>query len=359
LKQDECFVLGTQSEQILKDCYVKEKKMPNEQQSKIKIVQLILIFLIFFCTYSITFAGTATGDFSTEVLDLGVGARALAMGGAFVAEANDSSAAYWNPAGLAQIHDVQISTLHATQSSIQNYDFFNLAFNLPQLGGTYAISYIRLSVSGIPITPASGPIVLGYTQDAEQVGLISGGWQIAKQLMLGVSLKLIQESLYTASAFGVGADVGFLYKPFPQFGIGLNIQNVTDGTDVQWSNTPTNPTYVVPISAKIGVSYTAQIGPEIKANNTWIPSNTITANLDVDTQYANQSLNDYHIGVEYWYHQFFAVRGGVQTYGLQFNQDNMALSAGIGVWVYLFEVDYAYVDYSISPTNYLSLITRF
>ena len=39
----------------------------------------------------------------------GVGARALAMGGAFVAVANDATAACWNPAGLATLNDTRLA----------------------------------------------------------------------------------------------------------------------------------------------------------------------------------------------------------------------------------------------------------
>ena len=49
-------------------------------------------------------AGTATAQF----LKIGVGARATAMGDAFVAVANDASALYWNPAGISQFQTNEI-----------------------------------------------------------------------------------------------------------------------------------------------------------------------------------------------------------------------------------------------------------
>lgn len=41
-------------------------------------------------------------------LGMGIGARAMSMGGAFTAVADDASAVFWNPAGLAQLTDNQI-----------------------------------------------------------------------------------------------------------------------------------------------------------------------------------------------------------------------------------------------------------
>ena len=55
-----------------------------------------------------------SSNYAAEVLTKGVGARPLAMGGAFAAAANDATAAYWNPAGLALIDDIEITTMHAT-----------------------------------------------------------------------------------------------------------------------------------------------------------------------------------------------------------------------------------------------------
>lgn len=43
------------------------------------------------------------GTFDGQFLKIGIGARAAAMGGAFVAVADDASALYWNAAGIARV----------------------------------------------------------------------------------------------------------------------------------------------------------------------------------------------------------------------------------------------------------------
>jgi len=274
-------------------------------------------------------------DYSEEVLSIGVGARPLAMGGAFVAAASDATAAYWNPAGLSLIDNVQITTIHATQSSIQNYDFFNIAFNTQDIG-SYAFSYVRLGVDGIVVTPASGPISIGTTQDTEQVGMISGGWLLGKQFAFGGTLKFLKNDAYTASAFGFGSDMGLIYKPLKELSFGLTARDWTGGSFIQWQNTPTNPTQVLAPSLTIGTSFTKELGKRVDENGVMIPDSTITANFDVSTLYANKGLNTYHFGVEYWYRQFVALRGGFQSNGFQFDSDDLTLSAGVGVWLYLF-----------------------
>ncbi len=52
------------------------------------------------------------GKIGATFLKLGVGAKPVAMGGAFCAVADESSAIYWNPAGLAFLKDRELSFTH-------------------------------------------------------------------------------------------------------------------------------------------------------------------------------------------------------------------------------------------------------
>jgi len=294
-------------------------------------------------------------NYVAEVLTMGAGARPLAMGGAFVGAANDATAAFWNPSGLAMIDDIEITTMHATQSDLQSYDFANIAFKTDF--GSYAFSYLQLGVDGINVTTTSSDI-LGTTQYADKAELISGGWKIGNQIAIGASIKLLQTNAYTASAFGIGSDFGILYKPFKELGIGLVARDITGGSYVSWSNTPTDPTQVLQPSITAGLSYTKEFGKSSSQGTASVPGSTLTVDFDVDTLYAGEALNNYHFGVEYWYRQFVALRGGFETKGFQFDNDSFTPSAGVGIWAYLFEVDYAYVSNSIGGMNYISLITR-
>ncbi len=295
-------------------------------------------------------------DYAAEVLTKGAGARPLAMGGAFAAAANDATAAYWNPAGLALIDDIEITTMHAASNDLQSYDFVNLAFHT-ESAGSYALSYLRLGVDGIGITDATGNS-FGTTTYQDQAGLISGGWLLGKQFAIGGTIKFLKTDAYTASAFGFGSDIGILFKPVKEFTIGLIARDYTGGSYIQWQNTPTNPTQVLQPSATLGLSYTKELGKSQNTGEARVPTSTLTINLDADTLYAGQALNNYHFGVEYWYRQFVAIRGGFETKGLQFDNDSFTPSAGVGVWAYLFEIDYAYVSNSIGGIHYISLITR-
>ncbi len=298
----------------------------------------------------------ADDSFTAEVLTKGAGARPLAMGGAFVAAANDATAAYWNPAGLGLIDDVEITTMHAAQWDIQSYDFLNIAFKTPA-AGSYALSYLRLGTSDIPLTGPGGPGITGVASYAENAAYISGGWKLGKQFAVGATVKILKTDAYTASAFGYGADVGLLFRPSKQFSIGLAVRDFF-GTRVQWSNTPTNPTQTLHPNGVLGISYIQELGKRESAGSSPVPMSTLSFNMDADVLYADKGLNNYRLGFEYWYRQFVAIRGGIQSEGLKFDSDSFTPSAGIGVWAYLFEIDYAFVNTPLGGVHYLSVITR-
>jgi hypothetical protein len=98
--------------------------------------------------------------YAAAFLDTGVGARALAMGGAFVAVADDATAAYWNPAGLVQLREREFTLMHAGQwGNVVKRDFLNAA--LPG-AESYAVSLYRVGVDDIPYT---NDALLDYGED--------------------------------------------------------------------------------------------------------------------------------------------------------------------------------------------------
>ncbi len=88
-------------------------------------LHLTLLFSLFFFTASAQFR-----KYSNEFLNIGAGARGLAMGSAQVASVDDGTAGYWNPAGLVGVKDIpQINLMHAEYfAGIGKYDYASVAF---------------------------------------------------------------------------------------------------------------------------------------------------------------------------------------------------------------------------------------
>jgi len=308
-------------------------------------------------------------SYSCEFLSIGAGTRASGLGGAFVAVADDSTAAYWNPAGLYQLEGRELVLMHAAKfSRLATFDCISYAQVLPV--GAVGISWLRFGVGDIPRFPEPkgtpgqrknspvfrpSPKPEGYFSDSENALFLSLGRKFAVNItpglqltktwaMVGVggSLKMISQTLDKNRSRGLGADVGLLFsmdagslvahEGIGELTLGLNIQDI--GTKIRW-NTTSQHEDILPTNFKFGIAYSFLRR-----------SHSFTAALDRDTVYDRTV----RFGLEYWYRNAVALRIGVQT---------TALSAGFGVRREEFSVDYAYLKQEIAGSHQLGASIRF
>ncbi len=137
-------------------------------------------------------------------LDIGVGARGIGMGGAFTALADDASAVYWNPAGLARLEKRELSVSHAELGLGTREDF--LAYAHPTPRGTFAAAMTYLSQVSIGGRDASGRPIGDYqASDAA----FAGAYGIKTDFVdLGASVKYLRSHIASSEASGVAADLG-------------------------------------------------------------------------------------------------------------------------------------------------------
>jgi hypothetical protein len=158
--------------------------------------------------------------YSIEFLSIGVGARALGMGNASVANVSDVTAGYWNPAGLTELKSWQASFMHAEWfGNIANYDYAALARPIGDQNRVLGLSFIRFGIDNIPNTLSlyqNG--VVNYDNvtpfsAADYAGLISYAQKTKLEgLSLGGNAKIVHHKIGRfASAWGFGLDLGAQY----------------------------------------------------------------------------------------------------------------------------------------------------
>ncbi|MEI9934266.1 MAG: hypothetical protein WDM71_05315 [Ferruginibacter sp.] len=179
-------------------------------------------------------------EYSNEFLNIGAGARGMAMGNAQVASVNDATAGYWNPAGLVGVKDhPQISLMHAEYfSGIGKYDFGSIAIPLADNKRTLGITILRFGVDDIPNTlflvEPDGSINYNNVQSfssADYAALLSFAQNIksteSKNISLGFNVKIIHRVVGTfASAWGFGLDAGFQLRT-EQWRVGVVAKDFT------------------------------------------------------------------------------------------------------------------------------------
>ena len=328
--------------------------------------------LLVLCCHTVAHAAEKyAGDFLT----LGVGARPLGMGGSFAAIADDSTAAYWNPAGLGHLRHSEAAFMHSSLGELDSYDFVNYVHPIGR-AASLGLSWLRVGIDDIPITtlphpsnpvsPANRPRQVGTFNSTDNAFFLSYGRQVGFNLgskrlnmFLGGSTKLIYiTALGNTNALGIGGDLGLLWttptERSRQLSIGIVAQDFFR-TKLYWNTPPENPgeasnTDTIEPNLKMGFSYRQSIKP-LKSD--------LLLTVDTDSLYSFEM----HYGAEYMFAELLSLRIGIQerkginTIRLMTAGAGLRLSFLTGA---AFSVDYAFLNNSeLGNSNRISLMTRF
>ncbi len=305
-------------------------------------------------------------DYAGEFLELGVGARSLALGGAGTAISEDATAGYWNPAALNVLKFPMVTAMHESRfDGTVQYDYGAFAAPLNATSSA-AVSILHIGVSGILDTRDAlvdfnndGQLdpgdYLDYSKvssfsNYDWVAILSYAKTVNPMWSWGVNAKLIDIRLDPqTTGSGLGFDLATRYKPNDD----LTLAAVLDDATTTLLSYTTGTKELVSPTLVLGGAYTWNITSD--AAHRLMP----TADIDVrfenrgqDAQlYAGPASADFHEGLEYQYKNLFAIRGGYNDVG--------AWSAGVGVTISKLHIDYAYVGANaqdqLGSTNRISV----
>jgi len=298
--------------------------------------------------------GTTGGSF----LKIGVGARAVGMGEAFVAVANDPSTIYWNSAGIASLIRSEALVSHVEWPADIAYEHLTYVHPSKKLGGSLGFQ-LGLLHTDIEETSEEHPFGTGQTFTyADWNAGITYGRRLTDRLLIGVGGKFVHEDL--------GADVGgtsintwlvdigsIYYLGISSVRIGMALSHF--GPDFQGGGTFTSATgeerpydnFSPPTTFRFGVAWEPIEKDEQR----------LTTTLEFDQPSDNQLVAKG--GLEYEFQRRFAVRTGYNV-----NADEMKWSAGAGFYPTFGTtrgtLDYAFTDGGVLGTVHrLSLGVRF
>lgn len=360
---------------------------------------------------SISMAFGQVGITSVPFLQIEPDSRSTGMGNTGVAIADNASAIFWNPAGLAFQNQSQISLTHANWLPAFNADLF-----YDYLVGTYHIDGIGtigghitfLNLGEQTRTDETGR-ELGRFNSFEISAGLSYGFRISETFAVGTGVRYIYSSLADGSVSGqnispgstVAADISALYKSKPfsvgnresTFNLGLNLSNI--GPGIQYTdNAQKDP---LPTMFRAGWAYTLDL--DSNGMNTITLSNDISkimarnerVSSDPDNpEYESMGVFEalfnswgsferfngtetvtvglgqqlmYGFGLEYWYDNLFALRTGYY-YEHPENGNREFITLGAGLRYNIFGVDFSYLytleeDHPLANTIRLSLLINF
>ncbi|HEY3875408.1 MAG TPA: PorV/PorQ family protein [Candidatus Kapabacteria bacterium] len=289
-------------------------------------------------------------DYAGEFLELGVGARSLALGGAGAAISEDATAGYWNPAGLNMIKFPSVTAMHETRfDGTVSYDYGAFATPL-SANSSAALSILHIAVNNILDTRNAlvdlnnnGQLdpgeYLNYDNvttfsNYDWVAILSYAKEIDPELSWGVNAKLIDRRLdLQTTGTGIGFDVGTRYTPNDQLTLAAVAEDIT--TTLLSYTTGT----------KELVSPTVILGGAYEWRITADGAHRMMPTADIDLRFENRGQDamlyvgpisaDFHEGIEYRYKDLFAIRGGYN--------DMQMWSVGAGIIISRLHIDYAYL----------------
>ena len=278
-------------------------------------------------------AFAAPGETGFSFLKLGVGARAMALGSAYVALADDPTAIYWNPAGLAAISGTQVTAMH--NEWIQDFRQEFAAVGARMGPGTLGVSFSGFYSSEFEKRDDTGILIghYGFNDIA-----LSGAYaaQVAPGLDAGLAVRYIREMIDQWDATAFTADLGARYR--------LGDTGVSFGAAVQ--NLGGDPKFIdesfkLPATWRVGAAASRSL-PSLQGRGT----------LTAEVRKATADDAHFHAGAEYLYREHVALRVGGK-----FGYDDEDVSFGLGLakdWIHF---DYAVIPLSsdLGTTHFFSL----
>lgn len=328
-------------------------------------IKIMKSTLILFCLVPVvliaqiettSFAGRGkVGTAGLQFLKIGVSARAVGMGEAFISLADDGSAMFYNPAGLNQIKQREVFFTHTEWPAGINYEYLGACMPVTGIG----IVGAQVAVLTTGDMKRTVPYV-GWTGEYFSATDWSMGISVARMLTdkfsIGGTVKMVSEWLDGENLTIVAADFGTLFD--------IGVRGLKFGMSV--SNFGGNAKFIkegfsLPICFKFG-----GVVDVIKNDLHYMRAT-------VEGAHPNDNLEQIAMGVEYIFNNFFALRSGyrqfvrltdkdelVRVNGAEFDADEPleGLSLGFGVNVSVKKLT-TKIDYSYSDLGFLDFGQRF
>ncbi len=316
---------------------------------------------------------TKTGTTAAKFLSIGIGPRAISMGGAFTSVANDASAIYWNPAGIAYSDQFQGFFSNTALFAGISLNYIGLVLPAGEIGN-FAASVTAVNYGTMQVTTENQPEGTGesFSPGSYAFGLSFARF-ITEDFMVGVTAKLVTENIYHSNASGVAFDIGTIFKsPFEGVRFASSISNF--GTKMQMSGSDLLIRYDIdPSRAGSNNTTDASVATDqfdlplklqIGMSKDFIFMENQRFTLSIDGVVPNDNNESVNVGGELaLFDDMLSLRGGYKSIFLVDSQEGLTLGVGfkykrpgyidIGI-------DYSYQKYEyLGSVNSFSVILKF
>ena len=325
-----------------------------------------LFLILALCLTQPVFGQSKVGTTAASFLQIGAGARGVAMGETAVASGRDLSALYWNPALGAELDGHHVYFNHIDWFVDIDLNYGSAMLNLGNAGRFALTVYTMTSTEMDVVTEerVQGTGEVFRVQDL-MFGLTYSR-ALTDRFNLGITAKLVRSSIWNMNATTGAVDVGLTYRtPFEPVTLGMSISNFGGEMRLSGSDTVVR----VDIDPRVGgnndgiianlqtgswdLPVTMRFGVAVEAMNTRMSQLT----LSTEALFSNNNNGFMNAGLEYGVMNTFFLRGGYRQLFLEDAEGGLSLGAGVvfrGIYA-----DYAYSDRGLlGAVNYVSVGVR-
>jgi hypothetical protein len=294
---------------------------------------------------------------AAQFLGIGVGPRAISMGGAFTAASSDVTSIYWNPGALSRSGMSEVMASHTGWHVGTDFNWIGLKIALDQ-DNAIGLSLTQLAYGDEAVNTVTNPEGTGEIWDAQDMAVtVSYARNLTDRFSIGGSVKYISQRIWNESATAFGFDIGLYFiTPFNGLRLGMSISNFgtdmrLDGKDLVQQidldpeNAGGNKTIVatlktdsweLPLYFRVGIAYDV------------LRNEYMTLTTAIDAVRPNDNNEHLNIGAEFGFRNILFVRGGYKALFLEDSEEG--LTAGLGLQYPLFgtigtRIDYSYQDF--------------
>jgi len=311
---------------------------------------------------------TKVATSSAQFLKIGVGARAISLGGSFVATASDLSAMYWNPAGLSSLTSSAVQVAYTEYLADVSYSYVAFGTSFGSLG-TIGFSLIYLDSGSMDVRTVRDPEGTGEQFKVQDFAAqMSYGRALTDRFSIGGSIKYIRQAVWHSTASSFAMDAGILFiTPYERLRFGASISNFggnmsLDGRDILFSQDPDplNQGNVEIVTA----AYKTESFPlplMFRFGLTWDALATAdhVVTVSTDAAHPNDNSEYMNLGAEYNFRELFAVRVGYKNLFEEDGEQGLTFGGGLKLRLdrsLKAEFDYAYADFGrLEKTHWFTI----
>src|SRR5664280_784226 len=320
---------------------------------RIKIITILIA--IVFISVNLLSQVSKVGTTAAAFLEIGPGSVATSMGGAFVSVANDATALYWNPSGIADLTNNEVTIFHANWIASTYFDYAALVIPLGEVGNL-GFSFTSFTMADEMVRTVDLPEGTGEFFSAGDIAVgLSYARKLTDRFAIGFTVKYIQETIWHESASAIAIDAGTIFRTdlFNGLTIGASISNFgtqmkLNGSDIR-TFARVNPLILgsndqVPYNVELDSWYLPFLF-QIGISTNIIKNDDYRFLVSVDALHPNNNYESMNIGGQFSFREFLFIRGGFRNLFLKDREGGLTLGIGVNSKL-LFTDDFVSFDYA-------------